>query len=168
MNINNNEDNFTPLSNGNYVNVSCILNDGKLYLGGVIYDVNDLKRFIAEKDIGAIVSVWDDSLLKVEELGIPREDYLYIYIHDNVTANIMQHFDAAYKFIEDKLKEGKNVYVHCHAGVSRSATLVIYFLMKHYKISLAEAYQIVVDRRNIRPNDSFLRQLQMAESQMEF
>lgn len=162
-----NEDNFTQLSNGNFINVSCILDD-RLYLGGIIYNVDDLKRFVAEKNIGAIVSVWDDSMLKVEQLGIPREDYLYIYIHDNVVANIMQHFDSTYRFIEQKLGEGKRVYVHCHAGVSRSATIVVYFLMKHCNISLAEAYQIVVDRRNIRPNDSFLRQLQMAESQMEF
>ncbi|QNV47859.1 protein tyrosine phosphatase-2 [Alphabaculovirus altersperidaniae] len=161
------EDNFILLSNGNFVNVSCILDD-RLYLGGIIYDVNDLKHFIAEKNIGAIVSVWDESLLKVDDFGISRDDYQYVYIHDNVVANIMQHFDSTYKFIDKKLKEGKNVYVHCHAGVSRSATVLIHFIMKRYKISLAEAYQIVVDRRNIRPNDSFLRQLQMAESQMEF
>ncbi|AAF33556.1 Tyrosine serine phosphatase 2 [Spodoptera exigua multiple nucleopolyhedrovirus] len=162
-----NDDNFTQLSNGNWVNVSCILDD-RLYLGGIIYNVDDLKRFIAEKNINAVVSVWDESMLNVEQLGVAREDYLYIYIHDNVVANIMQHFDSTYSFIVRKLGEGKRVYVHCHAGVSRSATIVVYFLMKHYNIGLAEAYQIVVDRRNIRPNNSFLRQLQMAESQMEF
>jgi len=44
------------------------------------------------------------------------------------TENIYRFFEEAYNFI----KEGKIVFVHCHAGVSRSASIVIAYLMKKY------------------------------------
>nr|QED40083.1 PTP-2 [Spodoptera frugiperda multiple nucleopolyhedrovirus] len=158
--------NFLRLSNGNLVNVTQILNN--LYLGGIIYNWDDFKVFVEDKNINAIVSIWDDSMINVTNLGLLPEDYLYVYIHDNQSANIMQYFDLLYNFIKRKMDEGKNVYVHCHAGISRSATIVVYFIMKYCEISLSEAYQLVLDKREIRPNQSFLLQLHMAESQMEF
>ena len=39
--------------------------------------------------------------------------------------------------------------VHCMAGVSRSATLVIAFLMLTRKLSLNEAFRVVKSRRKI-------------------
>jgi hypothetical protein len=52
------------------------------------------------------------------------------------------------------------VLVHCQGGVSRSASAVIYSLMKLDAMSLAEAYRHVKERRKcIRPNAGFMRQL---------
>lgn len=155
------------LQDGTIVNVSQITE--RLFLGGIVYEENLLRRFIEENNIKAIVSVWDDDRLKVERFGIPASDYLYICIHDNQLADIMQHFEETYKFLHQKAHvEQKDVYVHCHAGVSRSASIIIYYCMRHYHISLAEAYRMVDERRRIRPNDSFVRQLEMAESSLEF
>lgn len=53
-----------------------------------------------------------------------------------------------------------NVVVHCVAGVSRSTSLVLGYLIKYHKMSLRDAYQMVHSRRPVvRPNNGFFRQL---------
>lgn len=51
------------------------------------------------------------------------------------------------------------VLVHCHVGVSRSATLVLAYLMLKQKLTLVEAIHVVKDNRGVVPNRGFLRQL---------
>ena len=46
------------------------------------------------------------------------------------------------------------------AGISRSASLVIYYFMKKYNINFDDALKMVKGKRNIiNPNDSFKLQL---------
>uniref|UniRef100_A0A672G832 Tyrosine specific protein phosphatases domain-containing protein n=1 Tax=Salarias fasciatus TaxID=181472 RepID=A0A672G832_SALFA len=54
--------------------------------------------------------------------------------------------------------DGK-VFVHCAMGISRSATLVLAFLMIKEGLTLVEALEAVRRHRNILPNAGFLRQL---------
>lgn len=56
------------------------------------------------------------------------------------------------------LSTGK-VLVHCAMGISRSATLVLAFLMICEDMSLADAIQAVRSHRGICPNSGFLEQL---------
>lgn len=51
------------------------------------------------------------------------------------------------------------VLVHCAMGISRSATLVLAFLMICEDMSLADAIQTVRAHRGICPNSGFLKQL---------
>jgi predicted protein tyrosine phosphatase len=163
MNINNDHSHLVTLDNGDVVNVSRITD--RLYLGGIVYDLDTLRRFVNEYDIGAVLSVWDDGKLAIDRLGIAPADYMYIYINDNEQANIMQHFNKTYRFLAHKIDDQqKNVYVHCHAGLSRSATIVICYLMQRHRLTYADAYRFVHDRRRIRPNNSFVSQLQMHEA----
>jgi protein-tyrosine phosphatase len=55
------------------------------------------------------------------------------------------------------LKKGA-VLVHCAAGVSRSASVVIYYIMRHFRWSFAKALAHVKAKRSvICPNDGFMR-----------
>jgi protein-tyrosine phosphatase len=50
--------------------------------------------------------------------------------------------------------------VHCLAGVSRSVSLSIAFLIKHKGMAYKEAYALIKGRRKIiHPNDGFIEQL---------
>lgn len=58
------------------------------------------------------------------------------------------------------------VLVHCARGVSRSATLVLAYLMIYEKLTIAEAINVVCAHRNILPNAGFLQQLRQLDSNL--
>lgn len=51
------------------------------------------------------------------------------------------------------------VFVHCHQGISRSATLVLAYLMIYKRMTAKQAVQIVRKKREIYPNEGFFEQL---------
>lgn len=55
---------------------------------------------------------------------------LLIKASDVEAYDLSKHFDEVTGFIEKGRKEGAGVFVHCMAGVSRSVTVTIAFLMK--------------------------------------
>ena len=72
-----------------------------------------------------------------------------------------------YLFAESVRKRGGKVLVHCQAGVSRSATIVTAYIMKHSILSMLEAYKYVKSRRSIvAPNFNFMGQLLELEKQI--
>ena len=85
--------------------------------------------------------------------------YHVISIRDEVDENISQYFQATNEFIDEAREKG-GVLVHCHAGASRSATIVIAYLMTKFGYSLDDSLNFTVLRRPIvSPNYSFLQQL---------
>jgi protein-tyrosine phosphatase len=95
-------------------------------------------------------------------------NYKIVNILDSPTANLKQHFPSCIKFIRDAIEEGGCVLVHCFAGVSRSATIVIAYLMQEYGMSNREAFQFVRQKRYfIHPNDGFKRQLQQFHRELQ-
>ncbi|KAJ1565080.1 hypothetical protein HK096_004646 [Nowakowskiella sp. JEL0078] len=76
--------------------------------------------------------------------------------HDHV----LDDFDAAFAFIDLARQSGASVLVACQQGISRSASLVIAYVMKNLGISLAEAYALVKSRSpHISPNVGLVGQL---------
>ncbi|KAK3085745.1 hypothetical protein FSP39_008099 [Pinctada imbricata] len=85
--------------------------------------------------------------------------FMGIQANDVATYNLMPKFKQAAEFIHNALLEGGRVFVHCHMGVSRSATIVLAYLMLKQNIHLTEAVKILRRRREILPNDGFIKQL---------
>ncbi|XP_069835371.1 dual specificity protein phosphatase 13A-like isoform X2 [Dendropsophus ebraccatus] len=75
------------------------------------------------------------------------EFYGTTIIYHGVPANDVPEFDMT------------RLLVHCVVGISRSATLVLAYLMIHHQLSLVQAIHTVQKNRWISPNAGFLRQL---------
>lgn len=61
---------------------------------------------------------------------------------------------------DEARQAGERVLVHCQAGVSRSPTMVIAYLMKHTRRTMVDSYKFVKARRPIiSPNLNFMGQL---------
>lgn len=85
--------------------------------------------------------------------------YMGVSIADCPTTKIQTHFDVVTKFIENGIREGGKVLVHCFMGYSRSATCAIAYLMIYGKMSAVTACQTIKSKHVCRPNDGFLQQL---------
>lgn len=94
--------------------------------------------------------------------GILRADtqHMYIDIRDKSNQDISQHFEATCAFIQQHLREGKRVMVHCMAGRSRSVTIVAFYLMQTYDWDAYRSLKMIKSKRSvIRPNKGFIQQL---------
>ena len=109
--------------------------------------------------IQAVVTVIDIP----EEINLKNVDYhLKLYAEDDENFDLKQYFPITFRFIDLHIKNKRNVLVHCRAGVSRSVTVVLNYLMNKYKISVEKALQLVREERpQANPNDGFIKQLKM-------
>ncbi len=100
---------------------------------------------------------------------LPRVNFLHLHVTDLVDEDILSHVDPAIEFIEEGLSnENGGVLVHCFRGKSRSAAIVLAYVMRKYKYTLEKALRKVRARRScICPHQGFLAQLKLFES-MEF
>jgi len=53
------------------------------------------------------------------------------------------------EFIHSSLKKNKIIFVHCHAGKQRSASVIVAYLMRYLRIPLDKAIRLVRTKRNI-------------------
>ena len=86
-----------------------------------------------------------------------------IELEDSPQTNIIKYFKDSIKFIE----ESNKVFVHCFAGVSRSATLVIAYLMWKNHKPFKETREFVNEHRWIGPNLGFKQQLLIFEEKLK-
>lgn len=91
---------------------------------------------------------------------IPDAHFLRIPVNDSHADKLRPHFARACRFL-DKVRESSGcVLVHCLAGVSRSPTVAIAYVMRHLGLSSDDAYRYVKSKRpSISPNFNFLGQL---------
>ena len=117
------------------------------------------------------------NIYKIKDLGIKKvltvmdynggpnydpKEFIHkrIDILDNCPQNILQYLGECLNFIKGEEK----VLVHCMAGASRSATVVIAYLMWIKKWEYEQTFDYVKSKRPIvRPNDGFQDQLKIFE-----
>jgi len=92
----------------------------------------------------------------LEQLGIKL---LNLEINDRPGVDISQYFPTTTTWMEEALQGGGKVLVNCWQGASRSATLVLAYLVRYKGMDLVEALRMVKEKRDVRPNNGFLQQL---------
>lgn len=86
---------------------------------------------------------------------------------DTPTCQIIDILDECCDYIHNAVVGGGCVLVHCNAGVSRSASVVIAYLMRYYSMNYDEAFKFVKMKRSfIRPNVGFVEQLKEYEKKL--
>ncbi|XP_066231338.1 dual specificity protein phosphatase 8 [Saccopteryx leptura] len=91
---------------------------------------------------------------------ICESHFMRIPINDNYCERLLPWLDKSIEFIDKAKLSSCQVIVHCLAGISRSATIAIAYIMKTMGMSSDDAYRFVKDRRpSISPNFNFLGQL---------
>ncbi|XP_077955418.1 dual specificity protein phosphatase 22-B isoform X1 [Gasterosteus aculeatus] len=97
---------------------------------------------------------------------VPQEmTYLCISAADLPSQNLTQHFKQSITFMHESRLKGEGCLVHCLAGVSRSVTLVLAYIMTVTRLGWQEALAAVrVVRPCAGPNLGFQRQLQEFEA----
>merc|ERR1712165_663776 len=90
----------------------------------------------------------------------PSINYKQLVASDNGLQNLRQFFEEAFDFIDQAKNNRSGVLIHCQAGISRSPTIAVAYLMKHYPMAMADAYKFVKTKRSIiSPNLNFMGQL---------
>ena len=131
-----------------------------LYLGSIDWVIED--QILEELSIRSVVSVLPSQPQYVGEVlekhDIAEADYIVYPLEDNADEyiSIFNQPDvlSICDFIRDKQLEGKTVLVHCDAGITRSAVVVVSYLMTYgtklhdpQRLSLEQAKAIVQDLR---------------------
>lgn len=130
--------------------------------------------------IGNLSGAQDGALLRkhrithivdVSNVAYPPPDlslrYLRLPIPDVAEFDIRQIFGRTNAFIREATLAGGRVLVHCKMGVSRSASVVLAFLIAFGQLSLADAIDVLLAARPvIRPNRGFRAQLAVYEREV--
>ena len=103
--------------------------------------------------------------------GLKVENYLELNCHDEDDFDISIYFSQISEYLtlckQNYSQSGGKVLVHCAAGISRSATALICYLVKGENKSLEEAFKLVKERRGvICPNIAFVKSLVRWESEL--
>jgi len=94
--------------------------------------------------------------------------YLRLPIPDVPEFDIRTVIARTNAFIRDGILRGGRVLVHCKMGRSRSAAVVIAYLMAFGKMTFAQALQLLADARPIvEPNRGFADQLRAYQTELE-
>jgi len=126
-----------------------------LYLGNE-RDAGNLQT-LKDLNITYILNVTSHLRPHFESHGI---QYKTIPVTDSGHQNLRKYFEDAIEYIDEARKNGANILIHCQAGVSRSATVTIAYLLKHSTLTMTDAYRYVKQKRAIiSPNFNFMGQL---------
>jgi len=82
--------------------------------------------------------------------------YKTLMLSDSQDTDISIYIDDVVDFINDVLKCGGNLLIHCKRGISRSSSFVICYLMAKYNWTYESSYDYIRKiRKSSCPNSSF-------------
>eukprot|EP01087_Luapelamoeba_hula_P010244 TRINITY_DN2708_c0_g1_i1.p1 TRINITY_DN2708_c0_g1~~TRINITY_DN2708_c0_g1_i1.p1 ORF type:complete len:747 (-),score=183.64 TRINITY_DN2708_c0_g1_i1:725-2965(-) len=145
-----------------------VLEDKSLYIGGVESAEN--VKYLVKHGINNILSLGempfgaDDVVLEGQRSYPKNFNHLFVDIEDMASTDILVHFNRALAFIDEAVHRSESVLVHCAAGISRSASFVIAYLIDKHNMDFDTAFACVHRARCcVQPNPGFVEQLKKFE-----
>lgn len=95
------------------------------------------RNSLFENGISCIICVqqeYETHFIKTQ-ITDPAFAYLILDIADNVTENIIRFFPRVRQFIDEALSNNHKVLIHGNNGNSRSATLVLAYIMEKFGLT---------------------------------
>tara|TARA_B100001093_G_C26838231_1_gene1019326 strand:- start:2438 stop:2944 length:507 start_codon:yes stop_codon:yes gene_type:complete len=129
----------------------------RIYLGNA-FNARDYYN-LESKNIGLILNCTEEIPNYFEDFF----EYKKIDIDDVNNANISPYLDEYADLIHNYIKNNdKNILVHCFMGSSRSATIVLAYLIKYQKFTPEKSLEYIKNLRDVvNPNISFYNQLKL-------
>ena len=132
----------------------------RIYLGSL--DSTRERDRLLERNIKGVLSLGAKAIVVSKKIKVE-----FIDILDEAESQLDMYFKQCFLFIDSILETGANVLVHCHAGVSRSSTVVLAYLMYKNMWTYKQATEFVKKNRPIiTPNSGFDKQLQLFEAKL--
>ena len=130
-----------------------------LFIGSLRSAQNDF----VYKELGIKHVVTCGRNLRVNTHGV---DHLEVAVEDVEEQPLLPFLETAIKYITER--EGKGgVLVHCFAGLSRSATVVLAYLMARHRVRLDTAIEELISvRPAVHPNPGFVNDLVSFDRQL--
>jgi protein-tyrosine phosphatase len=112
------------------------------------------RRTLKDKNIRTVLTTASGLSVNYSGMNIVHRQWNMLDIESYF---IGRYFEETYREIEEGLKRG-SVLVHCAAGISRSASCVIAYLMKKYNMGFIQALNFTKKKRKfICPNYGFAK-----------
>lgn len=122
-----------------------LIDDG-LYLGGILSE--------APPGIRAVLNVCETE--NVYEVEAQRWDP----IADTAPAPSLDWLKKQVQFVDEQVRAGRPVFVHCRAGISRGGMVMTAYLMWRDRCTRDEALAAIRTKRpSVRPNPAFMELL---------
>jgi hypothetical protein len=139
----------TPKNTENYSRIS-----DNLYIGNIDSLKDDYKFDVI---INCTKHIPFTTIPSIKSIRIPIND---TPIENDNLLRYVKEYDVL-QIIHQARLDGKNVLVHCHAGMQRSCAVVAMYLIKYYKLTDENAIKVIKNKRAIAfyPEPTFRRAL---------
>lgn len=133
----------------------------KLWVGPCPKTPEFIQRLNTDHGITGLVSVQTDGDLESLGLSWPllwrfllinQINVARLPIEDFNDRELLSKLDEAVDAVDAMMSAGHVTYLHCTAGVNRSPTVAIAWLVRAQGLSLDEAWEQVTSRRESEPN----------------
>lgn len=140
-----------------------------IWLGNYIDSSNE--TFIRNNNIRVIVNCSKNLPFYMDDAEVP---FRYrIPVDDDRAHNSIElmylYLPKIVQIMKYHISRGENIYVHCHAGMQRSATVIAAYLMNQYGLDMYEAMSHIKKYRSIAftPFINFERSLEQYGSDLK-